>query len=117
MTIGERIKITRENRGMSQESLGKFCGSGKQTIYKYENNIVSNIPTDKLERIASALHVSPAYLMGWSVDPDETKKESPLPISGLELSEVKRRAIERILTLSDDEIEYLDRLADAALAR
>ena len=32
---------------------------------KYENNIVTNIPSIKLQSIAKVLEVSPAYLMGW----------------------------------------------------
>lgn len=112
MTIGERIRITRESRGMSQPELGKLCNTNKQTIYKYENNIISNIPTDKIELIARALRVTPSYLMGWA----ETKNESAALLSS-ELSEAKRKMIQRILTLSDDQIDLLDRLADAALDR
>lgn len=65
MTVGDRIRQERERIGMTQEALGKLCDVKKQTIYKYEANIITNIPTDKLEIIASALHVSPGYLMGW----------------------------------------------------
>ena len=43
----------------------------KQRLYKYENNIVTNIPSDVLEVIAYHLEVSPAYLMGWDEKPAE----------------------------------------------
>lgn len=43
-TIGERIKAAREAKGMSQEDLGKSFGATKQTIYKYETGIITNIP-------------------------------------------------------------------------
>lgn len=65
MTIGERIKTLRESIGISQTELALAVGSTKQNIYKYENNIISNIPSDKIEAIAKALHTTPAYLMGW----------------------------------------------------
>ena len=65
MTVGDRIRQERERIGMTQEALGKLCDVKKQTIYKYEANIITNIPTDKLEIIASTLRVSPGYLMGW----------------------------------------------------
>jgi hypothetical protein len=35
-------------------------------MYKYENGVITNIPSDKIEDIANALHCSPVYLMGWS---------------------------------------------------
>lgn len=65
MNIGERIRIARERTGLTQEDLGARCGTTKQTIYKYENGIVTNIPTNRLSQIAKELNVSPAYLMGW----------------------------------------------------
>lgn len=65
MTIGGRIKQAREAKGMAQVDLAKSVNISKQTLYKYENGIVSNIPSDKIEAISFALGVSPAYLMGW----------------------------------------------------
>ena len=68
MTIGDRIKKTRETKGISQTQLAKSVNISKQTLYKYENNIITNIPSDKIELIAGILKVSPAFLMGWEDD-------------------------------------------------
>ena len=65
MTIGERIKIAREKNGIAQTDLAIKIGVSKQTLFKYENGIVTNIPSDKIEEIAKITHVSPAYIMGW----------------------------------------------------
>lgn len=65
MTIGERIKEHRELKGFTQEELASKIGTKKQTIYKYENNIITNIPSDKIEKIASVLETTPVVLMGW----------------------------------------------------
>ena len=65
-TIGERIRKLRENSGLSQTEFAEKIGVSKQTLYKYENNIITNIPSDKIENIASYCHVSPAYIMGWN---------------------------------------------------
>ena len=72
-TIGERIRDARESKKISQEELGRACKITKQTIYKYETGVITNIPLDKLEIIADVLDVSSAYLAGWSDDP------APLP--------------------------------------
>lgn len=69
MTIGERIKKLRtEKMGMSQVAFADSIEVSKQTLYKYENNIITNIPSDKIEAIAKLCKVSPAYLMGWNND-------------------------------------------------
>lgn len=65
MTIGERIKKVRENLGMSQVAFADKINVSKQTLYKYENNIITNIPSDKIEIIAKLGNVSPSYIMGW----------------------------------------------------
>ena len=65
MTLGERIKSTREALKMTQEELGALCGTTKQTIFKYETGIVTNIPLDRLEQLSEKLGVTPGYLTGW----------------------------------------------------
>lgn len=65
MTIGERIKLLRDSNNITQTELAEIVGTTKQNIYKYENGIITNIPSDKVELIAKHFHVSPAYIMGW----------------------------------------------------
>lgn len=72
--IGERIKAIREDCNLTQDELGALCGTTKQTIFKYESGIVTNIPLSRLEQIAQALNTTPAYLMGW-----ESEKTTPAP--------------------------------------
>lgn len=78
MTVGDRIKYFRDNKGMTQDELANKIGTTKQTIYKYENNIITNIPSDKIELIAYALEVNPVVLMGW--DRDFAKLEQHLDL-------------------------------------
>lgn len=68
MNIGDRIKAARVEKGLTLEQLGKAAGIGKTTILRYETGVITNIPSDRIERIAEALSVSPAYLMGWGND-------------------------------------------------
>lgn len=67
MTKGERIKELRKNAGFSQVDLANRIGVSKQTLYKYENDIITNIPSDKVELMAVILHTTPGYIMGWKV--------------------------------------------------
>lgn len=69
MTKGSRIKALRESAGLSQVALAQMIGVSKQTLYKYENDIITNIPSDKIEEIAKAVGVDPSYIMGWEERP------------------------------------------------
>lgn len=65
MNKGERIRQLREAHNMSQTELAAKINVSKQTLYKYENNIVTNIPSDKIEALARILNVTPGYIMSW----------------------------------------------------
>lgn len=81
MTIGERIKKERKKKGLSQVELADKIGATKQTLYKYETGVITNIPSDKIEAIASVLGLTPAYLMGWTTDRPK-KKGVRIPVYG-----------------------------------
>ena len=78
MTIGDRIRDIRTDRSISQTELAQRAGISKQTLYKYENNIIINIPSTCIEKIANVLEVSPAVLMGW--ESEDISKYGILPI-------------------------------------
>lgn len=65
MEIGKRIKITRQQKGISAETLAEMVGVSPSTMYRYENEDISNMGVDKLQNIASALNVTASYLLGW----------------------------------------------------
>ena len=68
MTKGQRIRSLRETLMISQTDLAEKIQVSKQTLYKYENDIVTNIPSDKIEALAVELNTTPSYLMGWPGD-------------------------------------------------
>lgn len=60
-----KIKKRRTDLNMSYQELANKTGLSKSTLQRYETGAIKNMPIDKLEILASALSVSPAYLMGW----------------------------------------------------
>ena len=72
MTIGKRIRTLRHMREYPQSFLADAVGIKKQTLYKYENDIITNIPIDNLISIANALGVSPSYLIGCNDEEPES---------------------------------------------
>lgn len=77
VTVGDRIRQVRQEQDVTQQELADYIGVSKQAVYKYENNIVTNIPTDKVDAIAKRLRVSPAYLMGWEEQPAPAASREP----------------------------------------
>lgn len=75
MTIGRNIYHARKLSGMTLEELSKHIGISRQTLSRYENGIIGNIPSDRIEKIAIALNVSPAQLMGWEEMSDSPEEE------------------------------------------
>ena len=63
MDMGTRIKEARLAKGMTQEELGKLVGVQKSAIAKYENGRVINIKRSTLQKISSALNMSPTNLL------------------------------------------------------
>lgn len=81
MTIGERIRERREALKINQTDLADKISVSKQTLYKYENGIVTNIPSNKIEEIAKALNTTPEFLMGWE-KPKNSEMELLADITG-----------------------------------
>jgi transcriptional regulator with XRE-family HTH domain len=90
MLIGKRLKKLRLDNDFTLEYVGGIAGISKQTLYKYENGIVTNIPSDKIEALARVYGVTPAFIMGW----DESAKETPLTKKERELLDTYVRAKE-----------------------
>ncbi len=80
MTIGQRIKNRREELGYGQTELADKVHISKQTLYKYENDLITNIPSDKIELIAQVLNCRASYLMGWqSIEDRLAELEKQIP--------------------------------------
>ena len=78
MKLADRIKYKRNQLGKTLEEVGQKVGVTKATIQRYENGNIQNIPSDKIELLASALNTTPAYLMGWEDDKDKEKDKIDL---------------------------------------
>lgn len=63
--LGKRIRKLRAEKGLTLEEVSKALGVSRQTIYKYESGVITNIPSDKIEIMAKLFGVSPAQIMGW----------------------------------------------------
>ena len=87
MLLSAHIKKLRKEKRMSLEQLADIVGTSRQTIHRYENGTITNIPPEKIVLLAEALGTTPSQLMGWderfssynNIVPISTKK---LPMLG-----------------------------------
>ena len=79
--LGKKIRELRISKGLSQEELGKKIGVKKAAVHKYESGLVVNLKRDTIDKLASALDTTPAYLMGWDNSDDTENKDIPVALS------------------------------------
>ena len=65
MNIGDNLKNLRLSRGLTQEAVAKAAKVSIQTVFKYEQGIITNIPLTKIQAMAELFEVDPATILGW----------------------------------------------------
>ena len=75
MVNGKVIYKYRTRLNLTQQELADKVGTTPQNIYKYENDIIKDIPLKRIEKMAEIFGVSPSVLAGWEIDPDEVPSE------------------------------------------
>lgn len=100
MSVGERIRALRTERGLSLGELARQAQSSKAHLSQIENGLVANPSAQLLYRIASALGTTVAGLLG-----QPAAEHGP----DVAISEVLQQ-FARQAGLSDDEVEMLARI-------
>lgn len=78
MTLGEKVKLKREELNLSQEELAeKMNYKSKTSIHKIEVGI-TDLPLSKVKELAAVLKTTPAYLMGWE---DKKQEDSNIDMN------------------------------------
>ena len=106
MTMGEKIKYLREEHGLTLEELGRRVGVSKSTIRKWEVGQIENMRRDKIAKVASALSVSPGYLMGWE-DRNGNPADKSAVDSMKEVASVFNSTHQNRMMLSDREKNHI----------
>ena len=83
--IANKIKELRKKNKLTLDEVADALNTSKQTIHRYENGIISNIPHEKIERLAEILSVSPSELMGWDDTEYTYQNISPITTKRLQM--------------------------------
>lgn len=63
--FADRLRKKRLDLGFSLQEVADKVGISKVTLSRYETLDITNIPSDKIERLAEIYKTTPAYIMGW----------------------------------------------------
>ena len=119
MTVGERIKQIREEKGLSQEELAKRLGlKNKSSVCKIEKS-GNKVSAPSIYKYAEALGTTVARIMGWSQDDFATETTLRIEQEGMEIykDEEKRIGAEGIalrIALYNMKISEIKKIYDIA---
>lgn len=112
MNIGDKIRIARINKGMTQEDLGNALGVQKSAIAKYENGRVVNIKRSTLKKISDVLGIAPSELIFETYMEEEQKKNDILSdiILKMRTDETFMSVVENLYKLDKDKLETINQM-------
>ena len=98
---GQRLRLLREERKLSQEAVAKKLGISRTAYNKYENGAIR--PVRKLKELADLFGVSADYILGGADD-----EQSDVP--------AMHRQMKKYMELSDNGRKIVDLTLDAVYA-
>lgn len=79
--LASNLKRLRKEKKLTLEQIAEALSTSKQTIHRYENGIIENVPPEKVKALAALLEVTPAELMGWENRGEIPAARGVMPIS------------------------------------
>lgn len=79
-TVGQRLRRLRKEKKFTQKYISGLLHITDQTLSKYEKDVITNIPNDKIERLAELYNTTPAYIAGWEASDIVSKLSNYVPV-------------------------------------
>lgn len=93
MLIGKRLKQRRKELSLSGDEMPRYLGVDRTTYYRYERGAIVKIPGEVLQRAATRLGVTTAWLLG--------QEETPCSASSLSRPDQELLSLYHQLTQRD----------------
>jgi transcriptional regulator with XRE-family HTH domain len=112
MNIGEKIRVARIKKGMTQEELGNALGVQKSAIAKYEKGRVVNIKRSTLKKLSDILGIPPSELIFEAYIEEEQKKNDIQAdiILKMRTDTTFMSVIEKLYKLNQDQLESINQM-------
>lgn len=108
MTLGEKIRKRRIELNMTMDDLGNAIGVQRSAINKYEKGMITDLKRSTIQALATALQVSPLYLL----DDDDDDQER---LEALHQNPSLGLLFDRTRKMSHDDVEFMLQFADRIL--
>lgn len=102
-TLYERITELCKSQGVSGSRMCLDLGMSKSILSDIKSGRKKGVSTDTAQKIANYLNVSVGYLLG-----EDEKKEQPTEYG--ELSEKRKAFIDKVMQMSDADLDRLDKI-------
>ena len=103
MTIGEKIRVRRNQLNMTMEDLGKAIGVQRSAINKYEKDLI-DFKTSTILALSKALNVSVFYLLDEDPHEELSSDDKALLDAYHEADSITQSNIRKILGLPEKDI-------------
>lgn len=108
MTLGEKIRKRRTELNMTMDDLGNAIGVQRSAINKYEKGMITDLKRSTIHALASALQVSPLYLLDDDGEDEERLKAlHQNPQLGLLFDQTRK--------MSSNDVDFMIQVADRIL--
>lgn len=101
MGFAERFKALREERGLTLLEIAKQMGVSEPTVQRWESGNIKQVRYGRIEKLASILGTTPAYLYGYEGEEPQpvklTKEEEQFLVILRQLSPQGRAAAAQML--------------------
>ena len=109
-SVAKRLRKAMDISGKTQADLVRETGIGKSNLSRYMSGKFDP-KSDTVYKLATALNVAEMWLWGCDVPMErkaETKEEQPTEYDGL--SDKKKAFIDKVMHMSDAELDRLDKI-------
>jgi len=106
MGMPEIIKKRRDELDLTLLDIAKKIGVSEATVQRYESGQIKNIRQDKIVKLASALQLTPAQLLGWDDTQTQEAENKGSPVPRFDSNGTKP-----LTTDSDEIIVLLEKIA------
>lgn len=109
--VSDKILRLIESQGVSYGTLSEMTGIPKSALQRYATGETVKIPMPRISAIANALGTTAEYLLGW----DQAQKNQEAAAEAADLSDVKSKFIESVMSMTDEQIILLQAVVDQVL--
>lgn len=99
-----RIQQLINESGKTYQELEKITGIKKSSLQRYASGVTAKIPLTAIEKLAHAFSVSEAFIM-WGQE-----EKNPTTETDSEMSIQKKELIQKVMQMSDEELQKIDLL-------